>query len=40
MIELIVVLIVTALGWMIYEMYAAPEGYEDSDGFHYGKDEK
>ena len=38
MIELIVTLLVTGLGWLIYEACTAPAGWEDEDGFHY--DEK
>lgn len=37
MIELIIVLVITGLGWLIYQAYKAPVGYEDEDGFHYGK---
>lgn len=42
MIEIIVVLIVTALGWLIYEIYTAPVGYQDeeTETFYYGKEEK
>lgn len=40
MIELIIVLVITGLGWMIYQAYKAPEGHEDKDGFHIGKEQK
>lgn len=34
MIYLIIILLV---GWFVYELLTAPEGYEDKGGFHYGK---
>ena len=42
MIDLIIVLIVTALGWLIYELKNAPVGYQDEETqtFYYGKEEK
>lgn len=27
----------SALGWLVYMFVTAPEGHEDSEGFHYGE---
>lgn len=32
--------IIVSLAYMAYLVKIAPEGYEDEDGFHYGKDPK
>jgi len=32
-----VVVVVGCLGFLVYMAITAPEGYEDKEGFHYGK---
>jgi len=31
-------LVVASIGWLIWEMKHAPEGYQDKNGFHEGKE--
>ncbi len=37
MFEVILAVFVLALAFVLYLINTAPEGYEDENGFHYGK---
>lgn len=36
----VVAILVAGIAVLAWEVYIAPEGYEDEDGFHYGTPDK
>jgi hypothetical protein len=36
----ILIVLLLAVGWFFFELWKAPLGYEDRDGFHYLPDNK